>query len=49
MIIDFQDVKMLQIVNESGEVICDITQDEITPHAGYLVKLIPSDREEERC
>lgn len=43
MIIDFTDISRIVIESEEGELVAEITQDEITVSDGYIANLIPTE------
>jgi hypothetical protein len=43
MIIDFTDISRIVIESEEGELVAEITQDEIMVSDGYIANLIPTE------
>ena len=43
MIIDFTHISRIVIESEEGEMVDEITQDEITVRVGYIAKLYPTE------
>lgn len=43
MIIDFKRISRIVIISDEGELVAEITQDEITVRVGYIAKLIPTE------
>jgi hypothetical protein len=43
MIIDFTHISRIVIESEKGELVAEITQDEITVSDGYIATLIPTE------